>query len=135
LPKPEVIEPEQPVENPIFNQWHTGNEWYLKDEDMTDFANLHAQKLTKQDPNMSYDQVLKKVEQKIKETFPAKFENPNRSKPSAVDGGTNREIAPKTTGKSFNDLDADAKAMCIQNVEQGLYKSKEDWVKAYFEEE
>ena len=135
LPQPEVITAEEPVESPVFNQWHTGNEWYLKDEDMTDFANLHAQKVTKQNPNMPYDQVLQTVETKIKETFPAKFENPNRAIPSVVDGGQNREIAPKVNGQSYNDLPADAKAMCTQNVSQGLYKTKEDWTKAYFEEE
>jgi hypothetical protein len=41
----------------------------------------------------------------------------------------------KTGGKTYNDLPADAKAMCDQNVEQKLFKNKEDWVKAYFEEE
>ena len=135
LPQPEPIEAEAPVASPVFDQWHTGNEWYLKDEDMTDFANLHGQKVQKQNPNMPYDQVLQTVEKKIKETFPAKFENPNRNIPSAVDGGETRQVAAKSNGQSYNDLDADAKAMCNQNVEQGLYKSKEDWTKAYFEEE
>jgi hypothetical protein len=135
LPQPEVIEAEKPVESPVFDQWHTGNEWYLKDEDMTDFANLHGQKLQNQNPNMPYDQVLQTVEAKIKETFPAKFQNPNREIPSTVDGSVNRQVAEKTNGQSYNDLDANAKAMCNQNVEQGLYKSKEDWTKAYFEEE
>ena len=134
LPKPEVVEIEEPQQNPVFNQWHTGNEWYLKDEDMTDFANLHAQKLTKANPNMAYDQVLKAVEQKIKETFPNRFENPNRDKPSVVESGDNRNIETKND-KSYNALPADAKAMCDQNVKQGLFKSKEDWVKVYFEEE
>ena len=130
LPKPEPVVMEEV--NPVFNQWHTGNEWYLKDEDMTDFANLHAQKLTKQ--GLSYDQVLQKVESKIKETFPQRFENPERSKPSVVDGGATREIVAKK-GNSYNDLPADAKEMCNQNVTQGLFKSKEDWVKSYFEED
>ena len=134
LPQPEVIEIE-PVSSPVFDQWHTGNEWYLKDEDMTDFANLHAQKITKQNPNMPYEQVLQTVEEKIKKTFPANFENPNRDTPSPVDGGQSREIAPKATGKTYNDLPADAKAMCNQNISDGLYKTKEDWTKAYFEEE
>ena len=135
LPQPEMIKVEEPDSSPVFDQWHTGNEWYLKDEDMTDFANLHAQKVTKQNPQMPYDQVLQTVETKIKETFPTKFENPNRDIPSAVDSGQNREIAPKAAGKSYSDLPADAKAMCNQNVSQGLYKTKEDWTKAYYEEE
>jgi len=133
LPKPEPVVAEEPG-NPIFDQWHTGNEWYLKDEDMTDFANLQAQKITKQSPSLSYDQVLQKVESKIKETFPQRFENPKRVEPSVVDGGATREIVKKA-GNSYNDLPADAKEMCNQNVKQGLFKSKEDWVKSYFEED
>ena len=130
LPKPEPVVVEEV--NPVLNQSHTGNEWYLKDEDMTDFANLHAQKLTKQ--GLAYDQVLQKVEEKIKQTFPQMFENPERSKPSVVDGGATREIVKKA-GNSYNDLPADAKDMCNQNVKQGLFKSKEDWVKSYYEED
>lgn len=132
LPKPEPVVVEEV--NPVFNQWHTGNEWYLKDEDMTDFANIHAQKLTKQNPTLSYDQVLQRVEEKIKQTFPQKFENPARSQPSVVDGSATREIVTKK-GNTYNDLPADAKEMCNQNVKQGLFKSKEDWVKSYFEED
>jgi hypothetical protein len=134
LPQPEKIEVEPVQSSPVFDQWLTGNEWYLKDEDMTDFANLHAQKLTKANPQMPYHQVLKDVETKIKEIFPNKFENPNRQQASAVEA-TGRQIEVKTGGKTYNDLPADAKAMCDQNVEQKLFKNKEDWVKAYFEEE
>ena len=101
---------------------------------MTDFANLYAQKLTKQNPSLAYNDVLQQVEEKVKTTFPQRFENPERAKPTAVDSGSTREIAPKT-GKTYNDLPADAKEMCNQNVKQGLFKSKEDWVKVYFEEE
>lgn len=135
LPKPEIVEPEPVQSTPVFDQWRSGNEWYLKDEDMTDFANLYGQKMQQQNPNMPYDQILTSVEKKIKETFPTKFENPNRNQPSVVDGGQNREVAVKSGGKTYNDLPADAKAMCNQNVSQGLYKTKEDWAKAYFEEE
>jgi hypothetical protein len=133
IAKPEPVKIEEPEQNPAFNQWHTGNEWYLKDEGMTDYANLHAQRITKANPSMPYDEVLTEVEKKIKDTFPQKFENPNREKPSVVDSGATREIAPKQ-GNTYNDLPADAKAICKQNVDQGLYKSKEDWVKSYFEE-
>ena len=134
LPRPEPVTPEPEQSSPVFDQWHTGNEWYLKDEDMTDFANLYAQKLTKQNPSLAYNDVLQQVEEKVKTTFPQRFENPERAKPTAVDSGSTREIAPKT-GKTYNDLPADAKEMCNQNVKQGLFKSKEDWVKVYFEEE
>ena len=134
LPKPEPVVVEETQPSPVFESWKSGNEWYLKDQDMTEYANFYGQNLQKRDPNLSYEELLIKVEEKIKQTFPQRFENPERSKPSVVDGGVTREIAQKT-GKSYNDLPADAKEMCNINVKQGLFKSKEDWVKSYFEED
>jgi hypothetical protein len=133
IQRPEPIKAEIVQENPLFDQWRTGNEWYKKDKDMTDYADFSARMLKESNPDMPYSQVLTEVDKKIKNTFPQKFENPNREKPSVVDSGTTREIAPKK-GDTYNDLPADAKTVCNQNVDQGLYKSKEDWVKSYFEE-
>ena len=134
LPKPEPVVAEEPQVSPTFNSWKSGNEWYLKDEDMTEYANFYGQSLQSKFPTMPYEELLVKVEEKIKQTFPQRFENPERAKPSVVDGSATREIAPKA-GNSYNDLPADAKEMCNQNVKQGLFKSKEDWVKSYFEED
>ena len=134
LPKPEPVVVEEPQISPAFNSWKSGNEWYLKDDDMTEYANFYGQSLQSKSPTMPYEELLVKVEEKIKQTFPQRFENPERAKPSVVDGSATREIAPKA-GNSYNDLPADAKEMCNQNVKQGLFKSKEDWVKSYFEED
>jgi len=133
LPKPEPIVVEEPV-SPVFNQWKMGNEWYLKDEDMTEYANFYGQNLQSKNPSMPYEDLLIKVEEKIKQIFPQRFENPERSKPSVVDGSATREIEKKS-GNTYNDLPADAKEMCNLNVKQGLFKSKEEWVKSYFEED
>ena len=135
LPQPEPIEIEQPASSPVFDAWAAKNDWYFNDKDMNAFSDVLGKRMREENPNMPYYQILQAVETKIKETFPAKFDNPNRVIPSVVDGGQNREIAPKANGKGYNDLPADAKTMCEQNVSQGLYKTKEDWTKAYFEEE
>jgi len=135
LEKPDPIEMEkEPVQqNPVFDQWHQGNDWYLKDSDMTIWANGYAQQIQTQSPTMPYDQVLKTVETKAKEVFSNKFENPSRQQPPAVDSGSgSADVKPNK--KTYNSLPADAKAACENVVEQGLM-TKEEYVKEYFSEE
>lgn len=135
LEKPDPIEMEkEPVQqNPVFDQWHQGNDWYLKDSDMTIWANGYAQQIQTQSPTMPYDQVLKTVETKAKEVFSHKFENPNRQQPPVVDSG-NGSVDVKPNKKTYNSLPADAKAACENVVAQGLM-TKEEYVKEYFSEE
>jgi hypothetical protein len=134
IERPEPVVVEEPVQNPVFDQWKVSNDWYLKDQKLTEYANYRGEKIQAENPTFAYSDVLSKVEAEIKETFPDKFENPNRAKPSVVDSGATREIVAKK-GSGYSDLPSDAKTICDQNVSQGLYKSKEDWVKSYSEEE
>ena len=102
---------------------------------MSLFANSYGAQLQSQNPNMSYTDILDAVENKVKEAFPHKFENPNRSQATPVDGGSSRSAPVADKKPSYNSLSAEEKVVCDQNVKDGLYKSKEDWVKVYFEEE
>jgi hypothetical protein len=135
LEKPEPIVQEQTSdETPGFNEWHTKNEWYKSDTDLTIFADAYGYNYKDMNKDATPQDVFDAVEKKVKEVFPQKFENANRSIPSAVDTGTIGAGA-EPTGDTYADLPADAKVMCNQNVKDGLIKSKEDWVKSYFEEE
>ena len=139
LAKPETIEiPEQapttPYNDTVFKQWHSTNTWYQQDKDMTEYAEFQAQKMIQQNPQMPYDQVLKTVEDRIKETFPNKFENPARQQASSVDSGSQRSVSDESGKKTYRNLPADAKEQCDKLVEQGIY-TKDQYVKDYFEEE
>ncbi|MBW2003084.1 MAG: hypothetical protein JRI72_00505 [Deltaproteobacteria bacterium] len=144
--KKEALQPPEPIkvkepenakaQTPAqFAEWHRNNDWYLKDEDLTLFANSYLNVIDQESPDMPYEQVLKTVEQKVKDAFPHKFSNPNREKASMVDSSTQRATQTKPKSKTYNDLPADAKAQCDIWVNEGLFKSKEDYVKSYFEEE
>ena len=98
LPQPEPIEAEEPKSSPEFDAWVVNNDWYHNDKDMNAFSGVLGQRIQDENPNMPYAQILEAVEKKIKETFPAKFENPNREIPSVVDGSTNRQVAGKSNG-------------------------------------
>lgn len=130
-PEPIVEEPQ----HPIYDQWAVQNNWINEDKDMALYANSYGPIVQQQNPSMPYEELLKKVESKVREVFPHKFENPNRSQPAAVDGGTNRETPAPDNKQTYASLNAEEKAMCNQNVKDGLYKTKEDWVKVYYEEE
>lgn len=82
--RPVVQEPA--VVNPEFTEWQSHNQWYQSNKAMTAAADtygteLHAQGYT---PN----QVLRKVEEYIKQEFPHKFENAKTTGASRVEGGT-----------------------------------------------
>ena len=133
LPQPEVIVAEEP-KNPIYDQWAAQNSWINEpDSDMAIFANSYGPIVQEKYPNISYPELLKKVEEKVKEVFPQKFSNPNRQNQTVVDTGA--PTTPSKSKKTYNNLPADAKALCDQNVKDGLYKTKEEWVKVYYEEE
>ena len=137
LEKPEPIPVEKPVqqaENPMFKTWHDQNDWYLNDPTLTRYANAIGAETT--NPNMPYLDWLKSIETAVKEAFPHKFTNTNRQKATAVDNSEMRGgalVRPK--GKSYNDLPQDAKGHCDKYISQGLFKTREDYVKSYFEEE
>jgi hypothetical protein len=127
-------EPAEGVANPEYLEWHKKNDWFLTDQDMTDFANAYAARI---DPKlaMPVGDRCATVEKKVRELFPQKFNNPNRNNPSPVDGGSVQPAPPASDGNAYADLPVDVKTVCNRNVKDGLYKNKEVWAKAYFEEE
>ena len=136
LQKPEPIPVEEtPQTSPVFDTWKMNNQWYQTDPDLSLFADSYGRQLKETNPNMTYEQLLSAAEQKVKEVFPHKFENPARNQPSTVDGGSQRETNVKPSGKTFNDLSADERQICDNDIKNGLYKSREEWVKVFFEEE
>lgn len=77
------IDPNAPA---AFQAWTARNAWYSdSNRAMKLFADnvgtdLHAQ-------GLSASEVLQEVEAQVRKEFPEKFKNPNRDKPSAVEGG------------------------------------------------
>jgi hypothetical protein len=135
IPIPEPVVVEEAPKNPVYNEWAGNNTWINDDKDMALYANSYGPILQRDNPSMPYPDILKAVETKVKEVFPHKFENPNRSQPAPVDGGTNRTAPVSNDKQTYSSLDNDAKTMCNQNVKDGLYKTKEAWVKEYYAED
>ena len=74
--------------NPEFDSWVSQNRWYETDEPMRAYADAVGRSLAVK--GLTPSQVLKEVTEKIKVEFPQKFRNPNRDKPTGVEGSSNK---------------------------------------------
>lgn len=81
-------QPQTPEVEPEFTNWVERNRWYETDKAMKAFADTVGRDLAM--AGNSPSEVLKKVEQQVKQEFAHKFKNPNRDKPGAVEGSSNR---------------------------------------------
>ena len=71
--------------NPEFVRWEARNTWYKVDRAMKAVADEIARGLVARGES-DVSRILTEVDKEIRKTFPAKFENPNRSKPGSVEG-------------------------------------------------
>lgn len=81
--------PEQQV-HPELQQWMSQNPWYESQPHMRVFAEEVGAKFAGavRARQMTPAQVLKEIEKAVRAEFPTKFRNPNKDKPSAVEGGS-----------------------------------------------
>lgn len=92
---PVVSPKETPSVSPDYLVWVKENEWYLKDQEMHDFAEGVAlsfvqRERTKGNMYLTDNDVYKHVSVQVKKAFPEKFENPNRAQANrVVSGDTN----------------------------------------------
>lgn len=81
-------EPAQGEQHPEFRDWLSRNSWYSTNEGMKAYADAVGMRLRAS--GMAPGEVLKKVAEAVREEFPKRFTNENRSKPGAVESGNTR---------------------------------------------
>ena len=81
--------------DPRFNDWVSANQWYTKDPEMRQYADVIGLGYAQANQGLDPEDVLKYVTAQVKSHFKDKFVNPNRTKPSTVEGA-----APNATSKS-----------------------------------
>lgn len=74
--------------HPDFTSWVENNKWYAQDAELRVFADEIGLAFQRSNPDLDPNEILKKVTDRVKKAFPEKFQNQNRTKPSAVDGGS-----------------------------------------------
>ena len=121
----EVLESEKPKLDPRFAEWVNENSWYEKDSEMKRYADSIGMGYAQANPGMDPEDVLKYVSEEVKIRFRDKFENPNRRKPNAVEGGGG---AARASGKTNQiELTDDERRVMNTFVRQGIM-SKEEYI-------
>lgn len=112
--------------DPRFTQWVERNSWYAQDTELRSFADAAGTSYANANPNKDPSEVLDYVTSKIKKAFPEKFTNPNRNKPSNVEGGspTSNSNGGK---KSSYQLTEDESRVMNTFVRQGIM-TKEEYI-------
>jgi hypothetical protein len=98
-----------PEVHPEVAAWVEANPWYNKDTTMRAFADAIALELNKE--GLTGPALLRGVDAKVRETFPAKFKNPNRERPGAVEGA-----ATKGSSRTKDDFQLSEQETRIMNT-------------------
>jgi len=112
--------PNQP--DPRFIQWTAENKWYQADPEMRNFADAVGLGYAQQNPSLDPEEVLMYVTTQVKSRFKDKFVNPNRAKPSSVEGNS----TPASKKGSFEMSEEERKTMNTF-VRAGVM-SKDDYI-------
>jgi hypothetical protein len=107
--------------HPDFVNWTKANKWYSADIEMHDYADAVGLRYAQSNPGLDPHEVLEFVSKQVRNRFKEKFINPNRTKPSVVEGANNTE-SPK---KSSFQLTDDEKRVMHTFVRTGVMSEKE----------
>lgn len=106
--------------DPRFNAWVTNNAWYSKDTEMREYADVVGMGYAQKNPGLDPEEVLNFVTAQVKARFKDKFVNPNRTKPSAVEGGS-----PTPASKSSFELTDEERRVMNTFVRTGAMTKEE----------
>lgn len=92
----ESIQVDAPQVHPELQQWMSQNSWYETQPHMRVFADEISNKFrgSVMAKTMTPTQVLKEIERAVRAEFPNKFRNPNKDKPSPVEGSSGKTSRP-----------------------------------------
>lgn len=134
LEKPPVQndEPDEDRRAEEFADWFKANKWYASPV-MQAYADAQAQRIAKTKnggflDRADLDEVTERVKAKFADDFPDEFgaAKPKRNPVEGVSPGRG-----KPSGRTYNDLPPEAKAMCDKWVKNGTIKSRDDYIKNY----
>lgn len=107
--------------HPVFVNWVNRNSWYDNNKPMRSWADVRGAEL--QAEGKSAEEVLRSLEREVREEFPKRFENPNRSKPGAVESPAGRGAGKNST---YNPSEIE-RSMAKKFVRSGLYKNEQEY--------
>jgi hypothetical protein len=111
------------------DKWKADNDWYETDYTKTAALNGAANDVVREKPDLqgSGVKLFEAAHKRAEEMFPELFKEGSGT--SKVEAGGNRSRS--SSKKTYDALPADAKAACDKFVKQGLFESREEYVKSY----
>jgi len=131
-PKPDPIgEVDKPAVDPEVASWIEQNDWFNRSASLRTYAVEEFGELEKRYPGKTKTELLAEVKQRTVDRFPDKFGiNPKREGAASVASPTG-DGARRKTGKTYDDLPAEAKKACDKYVRTIPGYTKEKYVKDY----
>jgi len=117
-----VNETAPPKVDQRFVDWVANNRWYEKEVEMREYADVVGNGYAARNPGIDPEDVLVYVTKQVRKQFADKFVNPNRTKPSAVEGASTG-----AANKSSFELTEDERRVMNTFVRQGVM-SKEEYI-------
>ena len=114
--------------HPNFVSWVQKNTWYQSDAELRTVADQIGTAYAAKNPEIGPDDVLKYVEQRVRKLYPENFRNPNKERPSAVEGRTQTQASEKKDGISDYPLSDEERKAMNTFVRQGIM-SKEEYIR------
>ena len=100
------------------------NKWYEKDRELREYADTLGAGYAQRNPNLDPEDVLEYVTAQVKTRFKDKFTNPNRTKPSAVEGAS----APSASTKSSFEM-TDEERRVMNTFIRSNVMTKDEYIK------
>lgn len=113
-------EPPKDDDDPMFASWVKNNAWYKDNKFLAIEADIIGEKYARM--GMQGDELYKAVTEHVKKVHPDEFSNPNRSKPSSVESGSNAPT--KKESASVSGLTADEKTVYSNFKRMGIFSEK-----------
>jgi hypothetical protein len=117
-----------PQDKQAVDSWMNENRW-MSDPELQGVAEAHHMRLNREKPGLSLQENLREVTNYVRQRYPDKFGIRPKPQTNHVEGN-----ARSTSGPSANvaSLPAEAMAIARELVDQGAFKSVEDYAKVYF---
>ena len=114
--------------------WKAENDWFDRDPDLQEAATIIHGRLNREQPGLSLEENLEETKKRVQQMYPAKFGIKERKTAPEVEPGRG---GPRGggSGKTYDNLPAEAKAACARQIKNGLVKDRAEYVKYYFEDE
>jgi len=104
----EVVQETAPAQpDPRFVAWVNENRWYSSNQEMREFADTLGIGYRERNPDKDPEDILRYVTEQVRTKFKERFTNPNRNKPSSVEGTS----APAGKKDSFELTQEERKVM------------------------